>query len=50
LDRSVYWIGEICNADWRERVMQTADAKPLKDWFASKTLEEAIRAYENVNQ
>jgi len=50
LDRSVYWIGEICNADWRERVMQTADAKPLKDLFASKTIEEAIRAYENVNQ
>ena len=30
--------------------MQTAGAKPLKEWFASKTLAEAIQAYENVNQ
>jgi hypothetical protein len=46
----VYWIGEICNADWRERVMQTADANPLKEWFATRTLADAIRSYENVNQ
>jgi hypothetical protein len=44
--KPIFWIQEICDADWRERVVNTAETKGLKDWFASKTIEEALKSYE----
>jgi len=38
----VFWIKEVCDADQRAKLI----TKDAKDWFASRTIEDALRSYE----
>lgn len=40
----VYWISQVCDADNRMK----AKSKELRSYFATKTIEEAIRSYEEA--
>jgi len=38
----VFWIGEVCDADRRAKLI----TKEAKDWFATRTIEQAIVSYQ----
>lgn len=40
----IFWINEICDADNRVKAKSAA----LCDYFATKTIEEALRSYEEA--
>jgi hypothetical protein len=42
----IFWIKEVCDADQRSKLI----TKEAKDWFASKTIEEAPRSYEEAQR
>lgn len=41
IDKGEYWVSAICDADGREKAI----TRELRDYYASKTLEDAMRAY-----
>jgi len=41
IDKGEYWVNAICDADGREKAI----TRELRDYYASKTLEDAMRAY-----
>jgi len=38
----VFWIGEVCDADRRAKLI----TKEAREWFATRTIEDALISYE----
>lgn len=46
MNDEVFWIREVCDADWRAKLITPVG----REWFATRTLEQAIKSYEQKLQ
>jgi hypothetical protein len=48
MPEATFWVRMLCDGDHRTQVIEAAETAGLREFFTSRTLEEAIRAYEIV--